>query len=202
MQQATSAPVSVHSKEATTLVVMQIRTYLCPGELTKVKPEVLTILLQELRHHYVRSLIAYGMAVGIDTAMGIGSQFTQYMLDAHHHSVKGGTSRDVAMRPQEIFNLVPVERESNPQMLLEPHDSTDKAQAMKLANMMEFFSLRDFAVAATLLAEGPGTFNHPEYKDDKEWIEEFYRHRPLVKTSDMMSVVSIRVVLNLSLIHI
>ena len=145
-------------------------------------PEDLSFVLDAIRLHYSRALIDYGTAAGILAAQAVSEPLTQYMLDSHHRSVAGGTNKSGIIRPTEIFGAKPAEAEQSPEMLLcvRPEYEDDYTEVLQLANQIELMALDHFVSIWDLLVEPLGEPVFPAYVGDRAWVEEFFRHHPLL----------------------
>lgn len=153
-QRIAQAPVPEHMKAAVVHLQRQIRVELSSAMLKKMGmgPDLLQLTFDEIRLRYVRSLIAPGEAVGVQAAQAVSEPYTQYMLDSHHRSVSGGTSKAGIVRPQEIMGARPVDKERSSEMLLrglvpskiggEPVITNDRALLQELADSIKMLNLR------------------------------------------------------------
>jgi ribulose 1,5-bisphosphate synthetase/thiazole synthase len=89
--------------------------------------------------YYAISLIAYGVSIGILAAQSISEPMTQYMLDSHHRSVGGGTTRAGILKPKEILGAKSKKSEMSPEMLLRvlPQYENDRVEVSKIADQIE-----------------------------------------------------------------
>ena len=111
--------------------------------LEKLNEDALILLFEIIRSKYVESLVDFGECVGVLASQSISEPLTQYMLDSHHRSVKGGTSKSGIIRPQEIFSVKPLESEQTPEMRICVKENADNFEhVQKVANSLEFIQLQ------------------------------------------------------------
>ncbi len=186
IQERRGAPVPAHKLAAASLMCMLARAELCPAVLARLSDEQLTYIIDAVRQRYSLSLVDYGTAAGVLAAQAISQPLTQYMLDSHHRSVGGGTSKSGLIRVTEIYGACSVAAEQTSAMQLPlraealgpPEGALAAAQAV--ANGLEFVTLRRFVARHDTLLEPHRALAFPEYAADAAWLATFERSHPLV----------------------
>lgn len=185
VQERRGGRVPAHKRAAAALMCTAVRFELAPAVLAKLSDEQLTYVIDAIRVRYSSSLIDYGTAVGILAAQSISEPLTQYMLDSHHRSVGGDTSKAGLVRISEIYSCRPVSEEQSSAMQLPLRDSALGADAygaaQEIANSIEHVTLRRFTAAYDVLLEPHGALIYPPYLGDATWMAEFERSHPLVR---------------------
>ena len=155
------------------------RLSLSAGKLDEMTTDELRLLLSEALRLYEKSLVSSGTAVGIGAVMAVSEPFTQYLLDSHHRSVAGGTSKEGIMRAEEIMLAKMMEAEVSAKMLLFLKDGlgADKERVQKVANSVEFLRFRRFVDGSPDgLYEPLDQCMVPQFREDEKWIADFHRH--------------------------
>lgn len=177
---------------ATSLTQMLIRVECSSAMLKKygISSGDLKLALVEIEVAYKRSLISPGESVGILAAQAVSEPLTQYMLDSHHRSVTGGTSKEGAvLRPKEIFSAKKLNEERSPSMLMDVVRAdgsyeNDMVIVRDVANHIMLLTARSLLNSWHLLYEEyPTAYKndmYPGYADDIKWIKEFARNNPLL----------------------
>ena len=139
--------------------------------------------LLETREDYSKALVDYGSGVGFWASQAICEPLTQYMLDSHHRSVSGGTNKSGLIRVNEIYGAKDVSKEQSSamQLLLKPSAAIDIISAQKIANVIEYVTLKDFVKQYDILLEPYTECIYPPFKDDRKWMIEFDESHPLVQ---------------------
>jgi len=189
-----------HISAACWLLQVYIRSYLHPNALIarKITPATLKIIIDRIRLKYSQALIEAGTAVGIIAAQAFSEPFTQYMLDAHHRSASGGTSRSGITNVKEIHGAKAVEDLIAPAMLIPiiPEYASDKAKVQEIANNIEMMKLSRFVTSWHIYSEKYGAPVHPTTVDEITWIQEFAAANPLLTPPGDLVMWCIRFVLN------
>jgi DNA-directed RNA polymerase beta' subunit len=168
---------------ATWLLKMSVRMHLCATKLTKFNETLLINIMRLIRIKLALSFVDYGTAVGIIAAQSFSAPLTQYMLDAQHRSVTGGTSKSGMDRAKEILGARKTERLSAPSMLITvtPDIQHNRAEVQELANKIEVMKLKQFVSIWQIFFEKYGNPIHPQYKHESAMIKEFEKYNPLLK---------------------
>jgi len=186
IQERLRTPVPLHKKSATLLICILVRAELNPRILSLISDEQLSFIIDAVRQRFSLSLIDYGTAVGILAAQAISEPLTQYMLDSHHRSVAGGTTKSGLVRVSEIYGARDVSEEQSAGMLLPLKTEILGGSAgaltiaQEIANSIEFTTLRRFTRQYDILLEPYTALVYQPYFNDSEWIAEFERSHPLV----------------------
>lgn len=106
------------------------------------------------------------------------------MLDSHHRSVSGGTSKTGLVRVSEIYGAKDVESERSSAMLLPLSKSINKDKAnivaQSVVNSIVHVSLRNFSMQHEILLEPYTELIYPLYLSDVEWLKYFAKSHPLI----------------------
>jgi len=191
IQETQKMEIPEHFKAATILLSMLVRTYLCYSNLSKNKitDELLVIIIEQIRNTFDRSLIDYGMAMGIIAAQCISEPLTQYVLNSKHRSgIGGGTKTNTIVRVKEIWHAKSTIKMKNPTMSLRVLKSLEnnKSAVQEIANRIEMLRFNKFITKMQIFYENFGEPVHPKYRHEKNLIESFHRrHKGLRKPSDL-----------------
>ena len=172
-----------HVAKSTWLSTMLIRSTLHSKMLASINKEILKVILDKLRAQFQWALQDYGTPVGIIAAQSFSAPLTQYMLDAHHRTTTGGTSKSSMNRVKEVLGAKPTKDLSAPRMLLamESDYKYDKEKVQNIANLIEMMKFKQFVTAYQIFYEKYGEPIHPKYKHEKSIITEFNKFHPLLK---------------------
>lgn len=198
------APLPRHIIAAAGMMATVVRAELPPLVLARLSDEQLEYIIGAVRLRYALSLVDYGTAAGLLAAQAISEPLTQYMLDSHHRSVAGGTSKAGLIRISEIYGAKRVANEQTSTMLLllrpealgPPEGAAAAAQAV--ANAIEHVTLRRFARQYDVLLEPPDALVYPPAAGDAAWLAEFARAHPLVRPPGDLTNWCFRIVLDKS----
>jgi DNA-directed RNA polymerase beta' subunit len=162
---------------------MLIRTELCSLKLLKLNEEDLIYIIDTIKLYYAIALIDYGVSIGILAAQSISEPMTQYMLDSHHRSVGGGTTRAGILKPKEILGAKSKSSEMSPEMLLRvlPQYEHDHVEVSKIADQIEYMDLKRFIYSWSLLDERFNELVYPPFLSDRSWIDNFIKFYPLLR---------------------
>lgn len=172
-----------HIIYSTYLMQILTRSILCSKQSLKIlNMKMLKLVISELKSKYNQALVNPGTAVGIIAAQSFSEPLTQYMLDAHHRSTEGGTSKDAMSHAKEILGAKPVEKLFAPSMLLTvyPKYASNNVKVQEIANYIEMLAFRRFIIEWQIFFENYKTSIHPLYKDENAIIEEFEKMNPLL----------------------
>lgn len=200
IQAKAKAPVPAHIKSAVWTIAMLTRSHLCArGALARMNRKVLEVVLSIISVKHVQSLIDYGSPVGVIAAMSFSEPLTQYMLDAHHRTTTGGTSKSVMNEVREILGAKPTEKLAAPSMVLTPLPEYNSEAVMRqVANYIEMSTMKDYTRFAQVFFERFGEPVHPKFVEEKSMIAEFMKYNPLLKVPEDLIKWCIRVVLDKS----
>lgn len=177
--------------KATTLMHQCIRVHWALKKLIdmQVTPPILDLAANKLCFMLAKSLVDYGMPIGIVAAQCISEPMTQYVLDSHHRTGASGTKTDFLGRMKEILGAKPTSKMKAPSMVihLKEHIYTDSFKTRQTANHIEMMSLKQFVDAYQIFFEKYGDISHPEYAHENKMIDNFKKHNPhLKKPADLV----------------
>ncbi len=134
------------------------------------------IVLKECKYRLKKSLIDYGLSIGILVAQCISQPLTQYMLDSKHRvGGGGGSSSSTIVRVKELTGTGLKEHIHNPFMLLAVREEyeTDKTKVQQIVNKIEMMNFDRFVDSTEVFFEQYGNPIYPAYKDEKKLISQF-----------------------------
>jgi len=185
IQEERGVVVPDHLEKTMFLPRMLIRSYLNAKSMESypLDMRLLKTILAVIKLRHTKALVDYGCATGIIAAEAFHAVLTQYMLDAHHRSASGGTSKSSMNKGRELFGAKVVGKLSNPSMLITfPRKiATDKARVQEIANHIEMIRMRDFVVASMVFLEKYNEIKHPDYTNEIIMLNEFAKMNPLLK---------------------
>lgn len=200
IQRARKMPIPAHVAEASWLIQMLVRSHLCANQIIAKKLDLPLILAicAKIQTKLYGALIGPGTAVGIIAAQSFSEPFTQYMLDAHHRSASGGTSKGGIVRAKEVLGAKTLENSLNPAMTIFVHreHSANKAKVQDIANNIEVMRLKNFITLWQIFFEQYGAPVHPKYAHERAYITEFAKINPLLQPPADLVKWCIRVQLN------
>lgn len=191
-----------HMYAATRSMRISIRYELRPLVLSTLSINQIRVISEEIKVKFVNSLIDYGVVAGVLAAQIIVAPITQYMLDSSHRSVATGGSRKNITRIYELYKAVSVDKEENstiiaPLINIEGEsDAEILARAHNIANQVEELTFDQFISKIEVLLEPLDNLVYPDYLDDKEWIDKYFKYHPLVAIPSDITNWCIRVVLD------
>jgi DNA-directed RNA polymerase beta' subunit len=200
IQEQKRARVPPHLRETTHMLQVLIRSYLNTSALHRLRitDRALDIIIDNVKLTYSRSLISYGMAMGIIAAQSISEPMTQMVLDSHHNSGAASTKKKGMFRIQEITGGKPTERMKAPAMTLnviaEYEDNKTKVQ--EIAHHIEMMRLRDFVASRQIFFEEYGEPTHPGYKHERAIIKDFEKYNSGIKAPSDLANWCIRIALD------
>ncbi len=184
IQEKRKSKIPEHIMKAAWLMTMLVKTHLHPNAFVtnRITPGLLKLIIDKIRLRYSQSLIEAGTAVGIIAAQSFSEPLTQYMLDAHHRSASGGTSKSTVIKTKEVLAARDVEKLISPSMLIPilPEFSGSKAKVQEIANNIEVMKFKQFVTSWQIFVEKYGEPVHTKYSHEKNIIEEFAKLNPLL----------------------
>lgn len=172
-------------KHAVTLINISIRMCWPLKKLikNKVRPSILQVASDKMQSMLCKSLVDYGMPIGIVAAQCISEPMTQYVLDSHHRTGASGTKTDFLGRMKEILGAKPTKKMKAPTMVihLKQEYQNDPFTIQKTANYIEMMSLKHFVDSYQVFYELYGEVKHPDYLSENTMISDFNRHNPIMK---------------------
>lgn len=200
IQERLNTPIPEYIRCASWLLTMLIRSHLHPNAIVdkKITPQVLKIIIDKIRLRYSQALIEPGTAAGIIAAQSFSEPLTQYMLDAHHRSASGGTSKSGMTKAKEVLGAKDVSKLESPSMLIPvlPEYAENKAKVQEIANNIEVMKLQQFVVLWQIFFEKFGEPIHSKTKHEVTLIQEFAKLNPLLTPPGDLVKWCIRMVLN------
>jgi DNA-directed RNA polymerase beta' subunit len=200
IQEKRKTEVPEYIKAASWLLTMLIRTHLHPNALIELKmtPNVLKVIVDKIRLRYSQALIEPGTAAGIIAAQSFSEPLTQYMLDAHHRSASGGTSKSGMTRAKEVLGAKDVAKLDAPSMLIPvlSEFESNKARVQEIANNIEVMRFKQFVTSWQIFFEKYGEPIHSAYKHETAFIAEFTTLNPLLAAPGDLIKWCIRIALN------
>ena len=105
------------------------------------------------------------------------------MLDSHHRSVSGGTSKSGLDQIKQIYSDRGMDKEVDPKMLIRVNESIkyNKQKVQELANNIELITFNQFIKNRDTLYESYGELRYPPFLDDSEYIKDFQATNPLLR---------------------
>jgi DNA-directed RNA polymerase beta' subunit len=180
IQEQRRSKIPPHMRDATAMLRVLIRSYLNTSALKRlgITDDALDLVIQNVKLTHKRSLVSYGMAMGIIAAQSISEPMTQMVLDSHHHSGAASTKKKGMFRIQEITGAKPTERMKAPSMTLQVKEEyeSDKIKVQEIAHHIEMMRFRDFVTSSKIFFEEYGNPTHPKYKDERKIIGEFEKY--------------------------
>jgi len=124
-------------------------------------PEItLKTILNNITNQIITNFVEPGLAYGINVSLTLTSPFTQYLIDAHHSSASGGTSRDNIKQFKTIVYLKPVDKMHirKTYVFLLPEYEENKEYATRLADYIETQKMSEYLIEIRMLCEDPLEF--------------------------------------------
>lgn len=173
-------PLPAHLAAAAAAAAALVRAELTPAAVAPLTDGAFDALLAGLAARYRAALAAYGTAVGVQAGQALSEPLTQYMLDSHHRSVSGGTTKGGVHRFSEIFGARPSSAEADPTMRVALLPGPPGIAAA-LANAAEYVVAGRFVRAWELILEPRGALVAPATAGDAAWLAAFERAHPLAR---------------------
>lgn len=185
IQWRNKAPIPQFMKNATKLLKINLRSYLNLATLLRegINDKALDIVLRDIFVQYQRSLIGYGMSVGILAAQSISEPMTQMVLDSHKTAAAKSTRKQGMFRIKEILGAKPTDKMKAPSMTMFPVEEyrKNKAKVQEIANHIEMMELRRFVKNWQLFFEEYGNPRHEQYKYESIIAKEFAKYNVHIK---------------------
>jgi len=189
-----------HIIVATELLNILIRSYLCTKNLirNKITNKMLKKILFKMKDTLSRSLIEYGMSIGIWAAQHISEPLTQMVLDSKHRAGTAvGTKTSGLERQKDLQSVRKTLKLRNPTMtLMCKKYQHDKTKMQKIANHIELLVFHRFLLRRQIFYEEYGNPIHPRFIHEAKLIASFNKHNPLLPVPDDLSGFVIRYELN------
>ena len=180
-QEKNNMKIPEYIREATTLVCILLRSYLCTANLLRkgITDHLLEIIITKIRITFKKALIDYGCAVGIIAAQCISEPMTQYVLDSKHRTGGGGGSKtSTIVRIKEILGAKSTEKLKNPSMTLVvlPKYESIKIKVQEIANHIEMMDFNRFISSTRIFFEEYGKPIHSKYQHESKLIKDFEKY--------------------------
>jgi DNA-directed RNA polymerase II subunit RPB1 len=117
------------------------------------------------------------------------------MLDAHHRSAAGGTSKSGMTRSKEVLGAKPLARTANPTMMMETTCTTQE-EVQQLCNAIEMMALGQFVSRYGVYYEKFGQPVHSATRADVDWIASFIKGNVLIPIPGDLTRWCLRFVIN------
>lgn len=172
-----------HIQQSFKLLEINIRTHLyCKKIINMNIPiKILDICINRIIFTFKKSLINYGMPIGIISAQSISEPMTQYVLDSHHRTGSSGTKTDFLGRMKEILGAKGTHKMKAPSMVIHLKEKYEDFQVQSIANHIEMMKLSQFVNNYQVFFESFMEITHPDYVDENEMIKQFIKHNPLMR---------------------
>lgn len=132
---------------------------------------LLNVIMNKIRASFYTS----GDAIGILLGQAFSAPLTQYLIDAHHASAVGGTSKEKLNYCMGIIQKKDVDQSQVNIMYIyiKPEYEQDKEVADKLAEFITSKKLHQVLNKSEIVYEGPGI--HDVYPNDKKFSEKYLK---------------------------
>jgi DNA-directed RNA polymerase II subunit RPB1 len=183
IQEKKGTPIPEHFRQATMQMQMHVRMEMNPNILEQYTFDEIANALHVVKLKYTVGLVEYGDLVSIKASQSVSEPVTQYMLDSHHRSVSGGTSKSGLEQVKQIFSDRPIEKEVDPKMLIRVKGDMkySKTKVQEVANNIELITFGRFVKRWDRLYESYEELRFPIFKKDGEFIEDFKATNPLLR---------------------
>lgn len=200
-QERKKAPYPEYLKTAVNIIRMHALYELRPSVLKNLNMIAVKYIIDRVEYKIGAAKIDYGSAVGIASAQAFGEPITQYMLDSHHRSATGGTSKSGIERVVQIFdakssNIENAAGMASMLLIPKPEFRDDKDAVQRIANNVKIIRVMDVIQSWDVLIESPKNLVYPTYKGDAEWIASFEKHYHMAKHPADLTNICIRCVLD------
>lgn len=183
-QKSKKSKIPIRYEYAVRLILVYIRSYLNTHSLLKrkVSNQMLGLMLDKIYSVIQRSLVDYGMAIGILAAQSLSQPLTQYIIDSHHRSnvSVGDKQTDTMTRYKEVMLVKSTEKMKNPKMHLyvKPEYEDSMAKVQEIANMIEIMPFKSFVLEYSIMFEEYKDIIHPKYIKYLDMIYQYEKHNP------------------------
>lgn len=198
MQMNKKMEIPEYVQKSFTFVEINLRTHLnCKAILrAKMTVPMLDTCIQRVIYTFKKSLINYGMPVGIISAQSISEPMTQYVLDSHHRTGSSGTKTDFLGRMKEILGAKGTHKMKAPSMVIHLKEDYSDYKVQSIANHIEMMKLRQFVNNFQVFFEEPLKISHPDYIHENKIIDNYIKHNPVIKVPNDLVKWSFRLELN------
>jgi len=192
-----------HVKHSFKALEINIRSHLNCKKILKSKMpiKVLDVCINRIIYTFKKSLINYGMPVGIISAQSISEPMTQYVLDSHHRTGSSGTKTDFLGRMKEILGAKGTHKMKAPSMIIHLKTNKDGSEfdeykIQAIANHIEMMKLKQFINGYQVFYEKFLGIIHEDYIHENDMVRSFIKHNPLMKVPSDLINWSIRLEIN------
>lgn len=187
-----------HIVKSFTFVEINIRTHLnCKSILkNKMTMPMLDTCIHRIMYAFKKSLINYGMPIGIISAQSISEPMTQYVLDSHHRTGSSGTKTDFLGRMKEILGAKGTHKMKAPSMVIHLKENYSDYKVQSIANHIEMMKLRQFVNNFQIFFEEPFKITHPDYLHENKILSDYIKHNPVIRMPNDLLNWSFRLELN------
>ncbi len=198
IQEEAGSEIPAVIKSSCWLMKVLIRSYLHPEALREISTDNLMTILDKIRLTFGRALVSPGTGVGIITAQSFSEPLTQYMLDAHHRSALGGTSKNTMVSAKEVLGARAVDKLRAPSMRIPilPEYAENEAKVQEYANNIEMMTLQQFVSLVQIFYESFGHPVHDKYKHEEKMFPEFAKRNPLLAPPGDLTRWCVRMIVN------
>lgn len=173
------APIPNHIVKSLTLMYMAVDIGLCYKNMIKnnIDTVLFQLIVDRILSTYKRSLVEYGVSVGMLASQCTSESMTQRILDSIHSS--GASNTNFLTRNKEVYGAKGTAQMHMPYMdiFVQKEFENDIAAMQRIANEIEMMDLKTFVHRAQVFHEHYGNVIHPEYKEEGSKIFKlFERH--------------------------
>ncbi|MAR55891.1 MAG: hypothetical protein CMM93_01785 [Rickettsiales bacterium] len=179
-----------------TLLKIAIRSHFKDDILVKYNEDQLQKTLSLISFRITDAFFEPGDPIGILMAQSFSAPLTQYLIDAHHASASGGTSKDGMNYCMDIIQHRPVKSSKTNLMYiyLKPEFEDKYENAKALANFITLKSLKSFLQSSMIVYEKIGV--HETYPEDKESAAKYIKDNRITYTENDLYPIHFRFVLD------
>jgi DNA-directed RNA polymerase II subunit RPB1 len=154
-----------------------VRTKFSSRKIVEMKLNIvqLELILNIIYVQYQMTLIDPGACAGILASMSYSEPLTQYMLDAHHRSATGGTSKNTMVKNNAILSARPTGDES---MFVRLRNVKTAEEAERISKTIEEIKFGDFYETRDICFEEFGKPIHPRTKHEETIYINFAKQNP------------------------
>lgn len=130
-------------------------------------------------------LIGYGKPIGVIAAQSISEPMTQMVLDSRHYSGVGGSKKKGMKRANEITNAREENDSPTMNIYIRKPWCYDKNKVQEIANNIEMMQVGAYMGTQQIFFEGFAEPQHPLYRHEKEWIEQYLRFNRIKRPNNV-----------------
>jgi DNA-directed RNA polymerase beta' subunit len=175
-------------KHGLTLTMINIRSILYTSNLKVINCDILRTMLDKIKCKLIESILEYGTTIGVITAMSVSEPSTQLTLHSIRADVRARVSKKSPIESfKEIVGITKVADAIDPTMSMQLKEGVTIDRAREIANYIEMLKLRDFVNEWQIFYEKYGEPEHPDYKHEKQIINEFDRFKVSDTPTDLLN---------------